>query len=95
MSPRLSARTGAASWGMSEETTAPCYSRRWGEDEEVDGRPGDAAPFTLHGHRPEPRGGGGKGEAAAGGEGKAESVASPGGFPNERLERESGRTGEV
>nr|CAB3485895.1 unnamed protein product [Digitaria exilis] len=84
---------------MSAETTAaPCCSHRWGGDEEVDGRPGEAAPIALHGHRPKPRGGGdgsGKEEAAAGGEAKAESVASPCGFPNERLERNSGRTGEV
>jgi hypothetical protein len=74
------ARTCAAWWGMSGETTAPCCSRPWGEDEdeEVDGRWSDAAPIALQGHRPELRGG--KGEAAVVGEGRgggAESGASP------------------
>ena len=73
-------------WGMSVETAAPCSFRRWGKDEEVEGRYSDAAPIVLQARHPELRGG--KGEAAAGGE--AESGASPGSFPNERLERKLG-----
>ena len=68
------------------ETAAPCSFRRWGKDEEVEGRYSDAAPIVLQARHPELRGG--KGEAAAGGE--AESGASPGSFPNERLERKLG-----
>lgn len=81
---RVSARTGAAWWVMSVETTAPCSSRRWGEDEEMEGQSTDAAPIALHGHRPVPReGGDGKEEAAAGrgGEGDERRVAGHGQLP--------------
>ena len=68
---------------MSLETTVPCSSRRWGDDEEAEGQSSDAAPIALHGH------GGGKEEAAEGrgGEAKGESGASPDSFLNERLEK--------
>lgn len=68
---RVSARTGAAWRAMSVETTAPCSSRRWGEDEEVEveGQSSDAAPIAMHGHRPTPRDGGGSKEEASAGRG--------------------------
>ena len=75
---------------MSVETAAPCSFRRWGKDEEVEGRYSDAAPIVLQARHPELRGG--KGEAAAGGEGRRRAARrrAASGFPNERLERKLG-----
>ena len=75
---------------MSLETTVPCSSRRWGDDEEAEGQSSDAAPIALHGHRPVPRDGKEEAAEGRGGEAKGESGASPDSFLNERLEKKLG-----